>query len=196
MKRNVSILLIILCILAISTLILFAEEPKYDFRKTNWGMSREQVKATERGEIISETEDEVDFMVPDFGDNFECGHFFLEDKLYRSTYLFTGKFTNKNNYINEYEKWKKILIEKYGKPKEDYGAKWWNDLYKNDKQNWGMALSLGHLVYATQWETTTTEIGIMLGGNNYQIYFGIFYESKKLKEWAKKLKEKETLKGL
>ncbi len=36
----------------------------------------------------------------------------------------------------------------------------------------------------------------MLGGNNYQIYFGIFYESKKLKEWAKKLKEKETLKGL
>ena len=59
-----------------------------------------------------------------------------------------------------------------------------------------MALSLGHLVYATQQETTTTEIGIMLGGNNYQIYFGIFYESKKLKEWAKKLKEKETLKGL
>ena len=47
MKKNISILLIALCILAISTLTLFAEEAKYDFRETNWGMSREQVKATE-----------------------------------------------------------------------------------------------------------------------------------------------------
>ena len=51
MKKIVSILLIILLILAISNLALFAEEVKYDFRQTNWGMSVEQVKLAEKGEI-------------------------------------------------------------------------------------------------------------------------------------------------
>jgi len=73
---------------------------------------------------------------------------------------------------------------------------WKNDLYKDDKSHWGMAISVGHLVYAVQWETPTTEIGIMLMGNNYKINLGIFYESKELKEWAKRIKEKEASKGL
>ena len=47
MKKNIFILLIISCILVIFILILSAEEVKYDFRKANWGMSREQVEATE-----------------------------------------------------------------------------------------------------------------------------------------------------
>lgn len=59
MKKNVSILLMMLYILAISTLILFAEEAKYDFRETNWGMTKEQVKATEDKK-------------PDFEDNTLC----------------------------------------------------------------------------------------------------------------------------
>ena len=168
---------------------------KYDFRKINWGMKKEEVKATERGKIVFETEDEVDFMVPDFDNDFKCGYMFLEDKLYRSTYLFIGKFTNKNDYIYEFEKWKEALIKKYGKPTLDKVV-WKNDLYKNDKQEWGMAVSVGHLLYAGQWETPTTEIGIMLMGNNYKINLGIFYESKELKEWAKRIKEKEASKGL
>jgi hypothetical protein len=196
MKKNIFILLIVLCILVISKLVLFAGETNYDFRKTNWGMSKEEVKATEKGKIIDETKNKVEFMVPDFDSNFECGYFFLEDKLYHTLYVFRGNFTNKNNYINEYEKWQEALIKKYGKPKKDYGAVWHNDLYKNDKQEWGMALSVGHLVYFTQWETPTTEIGIMLGGNNYQIYLAISYDSKELKEWAKEIQEKETSKGL
>jgi len=168
---------------------------KYDLRKVKWGMKKEEVKAAERGKIVLETEDEVDVMVPDFDDDFQLGYMFLEDKLYRSTYLFIGKFTNKNDYIDEFEKWKEALMKKYGKPTLDRVV-WKNDLYKSDKQEWGMAVSVGHLLYAVQWETSTTEIGIMLMGNNYKINLGIFYESKKLKEWAKRIKEKEALKGL
>jgi len=51
MKKYFSILLIVILILVISSLALFAEEVKYDFRKTNWGMSVEQVKLAEKGEI-------------------------------------------------------------------------------------------------------------------------------------------------
>ena len=130
MKKNVSILLIILCILAVSTLILFAEEAKYDFRKTNWGMSKEQVKATEDKKPDFEDNTMLSYEVTISEKDFECAYLFLEDKLYGSGYLFFGEHTNKNLYIDDYEELKEILTKEYGKPKIDK-ATWKNDLLKN-----------------------------------------------------------------
>ena len=130
MKKNVSILLIILCILAVSTLILFAEEAKYDFRKTNWGMSKEQVKATEDKKPDFEDNTMLSYEVTISEKDFECAYLFLEDKLYGSGYLFFGEHTNKNLYIDDYEELKEILTKEYGKPKIDK-VTWKNDLLKN-----------------------------------------------------------------
>lgn len=130
MKKNVSILLIILCILAISTLILFAEEVKYDFRKTKWGMSKEQVKATENKKPDFEDNTKLSYEVTISEKDFECAYLFLEDKLYGSGYLFFGEHTNKNLYIDDYEELKEILTKEYGKPKIDK-VTWKNDLFKN-----------------------------------------------------------------
>jgi len=129
-KKNVSILLIILCILAISTLILFAEEVKYDFRKTKWGMSKEQVKATENKKPDFEDNTKLSYEVTISEKDFECAYLFLEDKLYGSGYLFFGEHTNKNLYIDDYEELKEILTKEYGKPKIDK-VTWKNDLFKN-----------------------------------------------------------------
>lgn len=159
---------------------------KYDFRKINWGMNKEEVKAAERGTIVFENEFEVDFMVPDFDSYFKCGYNFLEDKVYRSTYLFIGEFDNKNDYIYEYEKWKEVLIKKYGQPISDKWE-WKDDLLKNEKQEWGTAVYMGHLEYSAQWETPTTGIAIMLTGINHEICLGIFYVSKELYEWADRI---------
>ena len=130
MKKNVSILLIILCILAISILILFAEEVKYDFRKTNWGMSKEQVKVTEDKKPNFEDNTMLSYKVTISEKDFECAYLFLEDKLYGSGYLFFGEHTNKNLYIDDYEELKEILTKEYGKPKIDK-VTWKNDLFKN-----------------------------------------------------------------
>lgn len=130
MKKNVSILLIILCILAVSTLILFAEEAKYDFRKTNWGMSKEQVKATEDKKPDFEDNTMLSYEVTISEKDFECAYLFLEDKLYGSGYLFFGEHTNKNLYIDDYEELKEILTKEYGKPKIDK-VTWKNGLFKN-----------------------------------------------------------------
>lgn len=130
MKKNVPILLIILCILAVSTLILFAEEAKYDFRKTNWGMSKEQVKATEDKKPDFEDNTMLSYEVTISEKDFECAYLFLEDKLYGSGYLFFGEHTNKNLYIDDYEELKEILTKEYGKPKIDK-VTWKNDLFKN-----------------------------------------------------------------
>jgi len=129
-KKNVSILLIILCILAVSTLILFAKEAKYDFRKTNWGMSKEQVKTTEDKKPDFEDNTMLSYEVTISEKDFECAYLFLEDKLYGSGYLFFGEHTNKNLYIDDYEELKEILTKEYGKPKIDK-VTWKNDLFKN-----------------------------------------------------------------
>jgi len=68
---------------------------------------------------------------------------------------------------------------------------WENELYKNDKSNWGLAISIGHLSYNSVWETSTTDIELALDGNNYKVNLRVRYTSKELKEWADKItKEK------
>jgi hypothetical protein len=172
----------------------------YDFRKTNWGMSKEEVKATEDKNPFSEDDTSIFYKnVEIIGRNFFCYYEFIQDKLYSSSYsigtILGEVHTNKNDYIDDYENFKELLTKKYGKPKKDV-VTWKNDLFKNNKQEWGTAISIGHLSYVTLWETSTTEIGLALGGDNYEIWLAVGYDSKKLKEWAKEIKEKETLKGL
>ena len=164
---------------------------KYDFRKINWGMNKEEVKAAERGTIVFENEYEVDFMVTDFDNYFKCDDNFLEDKVYRGAYYFIAELTNKNDYIYEYQKWKEVLIKKYGQPKSDKWE-WKNDLLKNDEKKWGTAVYVGDLELSAQWETPTTGILISLVGIDYEIHLGILYVSRELYEWADRiLKEGE-----
>jgi len=192
MKKNISILLIVLCILVISTLILSAGEVKYDFRKANWGMSVEQVKATEKNKIVLEDEKTLATGRVQV-DGKECiyVYYFLEDKLYRAAYGFMEKHTNENLHIDDYEDLKEILTKKYGKPVLDK-VTWKNDLFKSDKQNWGTAISIGHLDYFSSWETSTTFISLGLNGDNYKINLTLGYYSRELKEWADKIKEEKA----
>jgi len=60
----------------------------------------------------------------------------------------------------------------------------------------GTAISVGHLVYRASWETLTADIELILDGNNFKIRLVIFYDSKELKEWTKRIKEKKASKGL
>ena len=186
MKKNISILSIVLLIfLDISTPTLFAEETKYDFRKTNWGMSKEQVKATEDKKPNFEDNTILSYSVTINEKDFMCTYRFLEDKLYNSECVFIGQHTNKNNYIDDYKELKEILIKKHGKPKIEMPELWGNELYKDDKSNWGTAISEGDLAYWDQWKTPNTKIDLMLLGENYKINLSIICESEELKEWVK-----------
>ena len=174
--------------------MIFTKEQVYDFRKTNWGMSKEEVRAAEAKKPDFEANTILGYKVKVNGKDFRCVYSFLEDKLYNSGYFFTGEHTNKNLYIDDYKELKEILTKKYGKPKMDIPGLWKNDLYKDDKSHWGMAISVGHLAYGASWETSTTKISLMLSGDNYKIELVLSYTSKELEEWVKQIKEKETSK--
>lgn len=86
---------------------------------------------------------------------------------------------NKNHYLVEFERLKSSLIKKYGAPKSDHVC-WENDLYKDDVNEWGSAISMGHLSYFCNFVTEDSDIWLALMGENYEIDFCIEYTSRAL----------------
>ncbi|MCD6098451.1 DUF3157 family protein [bacterium] len=172
------------------------EEPKkeemYDFRKTTWGMGKIQVKKTEKGKIVEEDENLLAYQGTVGGLDCFILYIFAEGKLVRAKYAFTETHSNKNDYISDFNTLKETLTKKYGKPVKDSRI-WRNDLYEDDYQYWGFAVSLGHLAYFAEWETPNTYITLALYGENYEITLAIEYQSKKLKKLEEKEREKKSL---
>ena len=116
----------------------------------------------------------------------------VEDRLVRARYVITEDHSNRNDYINDHEKIKEILTVKYGKPVDDQVV-WSADLYKEDDDDWGVSVSLGHLVFGCEWNTNSTDILLMLCGENYEISFVVEYSSQKLKPFETAARKRKAL---
>ena len=181
---------VLLVLMVMVSMVSLGEE--FNFRKTKWGMRKEEVKKTETGEI---TIDEVENLAYDkiklAGLRFTIFYNFKCDKLVSCTYIAAEKYSNKNNYDVDYFKMKEILDKKYGKVEnENY---WSRDLYKGDYNRRGTAISIGDLERMSIWELEETQIRLVIRGNNYKIIQGIVYQTKdkELLNIEKKIKEKE-----
>jgi hypothetical protein len=162
-----------------------------DFRKAKWGMSKKQVKVTESGKI--ERDDEMVLAYSGKVSDMECliAYIFADNKLVRAKYVFIPKHSNENDYIVDYKNIKEGLTKKYDAPKSDESY-WRNELYKDDYSHWGFAVSLGHLTYSADWETESTEISLVLSGENYHVSLATEYTSKQFKGLEEKAREKKT----
>lgn len=163
---------------------------EFDFRKTYWGMSKENVKATETGEIIRDN-DILAYEGIIGGLKAYIIYIFVDNKLVRSKYVFIEKHSNRNDYIHDYNNLKNILTKKYKQSNEDK-VYWKNDLYEDDYENWGLAISIGHLTQFSNWKTDKTEIWLSLTGDNYSIDLAVEYSSIKLSELENAKRETQT----
>jgi hypothetical protein len=171
------------------------EEPsksRFDFRKTNWGMTKEQVKSTESGKLEAEQDNMLQYSDRVAGKDVRIGYIFVANKLVRSKYIFTEKHTNNNLFLSDYEEIKDILSEKYGPPGEDKSM-WINKLYQDDRQYWGMAVSAGHVRFWSTWDTPSTTIFHVLKGDNFKISLVTQYASKELKKLEQQSEKNKTL---
>jgi hypothetical protein len=172
-------------------------EVKKYFRETTWAMSKDEVKKAESSEFIKEEKGSgavigLELLV--YKDNIiglDCfiAYFFAENKLVKGRYFIVEKHTNKSLYISDFVTIKNQLINKYGKPKKD-DVSWLNDLYKDDPSDYGMAVSVGHLNYLTEWHLPITEIQLVLTGDNYKINLWVDYIAKAYKDLMNETIEK------
>jgi hypothetical protein len=173
--------------------ILFAPQvnSQYDFRKTKWGMTKEQVLASETSEL-SPQENGNSLSYKGTVNDLDCYivYVFAFDTLVRAQYNIIEEHTKSNQYITDYEKLKEILKGKYGQPEKDR-ITWLDNMYKDNPNDWGLAVSIGQLAYFSEWLTESTDIWLMLQGDNYKLKFVIEYTSLKYAYLNEKVEKEE-----
>ena len=162
-----------------------------DFRGSDWGDSVAAVKA-QAGEPAMSQDDTLAYEVSISGLDAYLLYNFIANKLVSAGYMFTETHSNDNAFITDYGKIGELLRQKYGAPAEDEST-WLNDLYRDDASHYGFAISLGHLVKRSIWETETTTIAHALHGDNYEITHAVLYSSKALASVKEEQEKKKAL---
>ena len=195
----INTIVLLLFLLVSSDLISQEKIQKNDFCDSKWGMKKDKVLSTEKNKPIEAGPDNRYFLAVYTGEvaglKMEYVYYFLDDVLVRGGYVLREKHTNKNKYIDDYNKLKEILTRKYGGPIKD-DENWYNDRYKDRPQDYGLAVSIGYLVFQSGWETDRTLIHLTLMGDNYDILSTLHYISKLYKELIDKAEEKSREQGL
>jgi len=163
-------------------------ELKTNFRNTYWGMNKAQVVRIEgRPDQQDDSGSLVIIQYAEKISDMDCmiGYVFADNKLAWAKFSFLGKYTDKNQYIYNYRKIKDILVEEHGKA-EDEKTLWQDSLYEDDRPNWGLALSLGHLEFNSLWKDSDTEIQLRLYGGNGRVFLVVLYSGLGYVELASK----------
>ncbi|MCK4664496.1 MAG: hypothetical protein KAT68_16625 [Bacteroidales bacterium] len=170
----------------------FSKE-EFTFRKTKWKMTVDEVKFIE-GNPDDETENYIIYNNQLIGNKYKAkiAYIFIEDKLVRSKYILNDEHTNKNQYVLDFMAVTNILENKYGKPIEK-DFLWKNDLYKGDTDDYGFAVSIGHLIIYYKWRTKYTDITAQISGDNYEILSQIEYKSRLLSQLEEEKDKKQLM---
>lgn len=154
-----------------------------DFRKTEWGMSKNEVKALEPLPLQGENQTSLVYQDSIAGIDVVIGYTFStdSDQLIAGGYLSQSKYKNQNEYIDDFNTMKKYFTGKYGEPKLDK-VRWLNNFFKNSPEKAGFAVALGHAYYLTEWDTPNSVITMTLSGQDYEIQHLVSFKSKQYSE--------------
>jgi hypothetical protein len=157
----------------------------YNFRYTKWGMTPEEVIASETMTPIEKDEKKIKYKTRILNKNVDLLYLFAQNKLIGASYKLDENYINSERFIKTYDRFKEELIKKYGTPKKDI-THWKNDKFKSNRSKWGMALSFGYLEYFTYWEAPGTTVSCGLKEQNYYVLCSIDYWSMELSNlWDK-----------
>jgi len=164
----------------------------HDFRKADWGMSKEQVKKIEVNKLFKETDKFLAFNGIVGG--FECIMYynFAYDKLTSARYIIIQKRDKSIKYVEDYELIKSGLIAKYGKPTEDE-ILWKSDMYRKDYNKWGEALIKDQLVLYSSWLLDNTSIFYTINASSGDLEHILEYNSRELSPLDDRLRYKRAL---
>jgi hypothetical protein len=203
---------ILLSLLALGTNTYSAEEKEtYHFRQTRWGMSREDVRKAENGEPNPEFSHDTTLVwrAELLGERVVVAYTFVFNKLVRAKYMLVKyspplqrilysaapKQLLPGEFILDFDKFKKALIEKYGQPDEHYlGAP--NEVVENKNNDpetlsrkttmIDAAIRANKTAWYSKWKTKDTSILLLLRGDSGHMNFEIGYSSTSLKQLEEK----------
>jgi len=165
-----------------------------DFRGFSWGSSLSKVQSDEKSSLqIKAGDDEL--LYKDVLGGADCDVVYIfndNDKLESGMYIFSKKYSNPQLYLQDYTKFKILLIQKYGKPvnEKEY---WRNNTPLTEKHNYGQAITDGNLSMNTVWNTERSSVKIELITTNNHPSLQIHYTARSLDELENKTDLKNAL---
>ena len=189
--------------LFISTLIfsaicsgVFAQSPN-DFRGFSWGNPLEQVQANEKSKfVLKEKDDALEYADQLAGSDCSIIYTFNDNnKLISGVYVFTKNYSNPQLYIQDYNKFKGLLIKKYGKPKQEK-ENWGGNFANPDKERYGQSVADGNLTLNADWDTERSLIKIDLISSESRPSLRIHYTTRTLNELENKEQLEQALSKL
>ena len=169
----------------------FAENKGFDFRKTKWGMSQEEVLKSEEVPVKGNSDDlRVDPLIVDdislkadlvfesilADKNVLVSYFFQNDKLKHAMYFINQGYYDPAKHHQDFVALDKLLEKKYGKPKDN--KKIWSGTESIRKEfEDPLAVYFGYLSIKTEWKFGETLISHVLkksgteGGIHHSILF-------------------------
>ncbi len=162
-----------------------------DFRGFSWGSSINKIQNEEKAPLIFKINDnELQYSEKLAGQDVHAYYIFNDnDKLISGLYFFTKKYDNPQLYLQDYNKFKSLLTEKYGKPKTEK-ENWLIKTKNKDKNSYGQTIADGNLTLNSVWQTGNTTIKIKLEGTDKTPSLQIAYTTNTLNE----LENKEAMK--
>jgi len=146
---------------------------------TTWEMSREQLRNL-KGKPVHEGQsqgyDIVGYQQEILERECLIGYYFKGHRLIAAEYTFVDSHANKNLNIVDYKKIKELLGQRYGRPAEDE-ISWVDPALREDIEEWGNAIGMGHLNYRTRWKTSRGEVLLNLFGRDEEISLEITYKA-------------------
>jgi hypothetical protein len=186
-------ILVLVFIASISVQAKISWSENYTFRYTRWGMTAEEVIASESMlDPIEKSENTIKYKTQVLGRNVELVYSFVQNQLIGSSYKINENYLNSQHFITSYQNLKAALTKKYGPSKVDL-VNWRNDAFRNISSKKGLALSLGHVDYLSSWETPDTTINCSLKEDNYYVLCSIIYKSKKFSTLQPESKKEDAL---
>ena len=166
LSDSMKIKLILICIFINNSFLL-----SQDFRNTKWGMSFNYVQLLEKLTPIEITPEKITYNENIFEMDCTLFYEFYDSSLARAGYIFSEDYNNIKLYLGYYEKLKKILVSKYGKPTNEFAR-------------WGKSPNR-----FADWSFEDTKIHLILS-DVFSVGFKLVYENPALTEKLKLRKEK------
>ncbi|MBN1224901.1 MAG: hypothetical protein JXB23_16755 [Candidatus Aminicenantes bacterium] len=144
-----------------------------------WRMNREQLRSV-KGKPVHEGQsrgyDILGYQQKILERECLIGYYFQENRFIGAKFTFVDSHANRNQNIVDYKNIKALLAQRYGQPAEDK-ISWEDPLYRDQIEEWGNAIKMGHLTYFARWETSGAEVLLQLFGTEDEISLEVTYKA-------------------
>jgi len=146
-------------------------EEDYDFRNTRWGMSKEDILASEAGEPVAQADTQIGYFTKILDKNIYVAFIFAKDQLISALYALRDMREKLDDSFGDFADFKQILTMKYGEPNAGQGDVWANPSFGDeddlkalllDRPKYAEALKQGQILHAAMWKTEKTWIKVAL----------------------------------